>query len=332
MKIARILIALATIFLTESSMRLEAMAADTYCAQQGVALFPIGKGDEEVRLGQVAADQKVQNLVARGMHSERSKIPPSHFALFTIPKSGSHLILKTLYFLTGFSPEWHMEAPNVIQLYEKQKFPYVHICLPEKLKTFYYASPTIRQIVGVRDLRDVCVSIIFQIRKGTWPGFTSNPSKIKAFKKLSFDAQLMYVINYEYDTSENILLQLSIAKVANQSKEWLQKPGVFICRFEDLIGPQGGGNGDVQKETLRKLAAHIGIALTSTEVEEVAAHLYGNEENPFGDNEFKNYQSTFREGKIGSWKTAFKAQHKKAFKERLGDALIALGYETGNDW
>ena len=48
--------------------------------------------------------------------------------------------------------------------------------------------------------------------------------------------------------------------------------------------------------------------------------------------EFTDFKSTFRNGKPGAWKEAFKEHHKQIFKEKFGWALIALGYEADNDW
>jgi hypothetical protein len=188
-------------------------------------------------------------------------------------------------------------------------------------------------VIGIRDLRDVCVSIVYQIQKGVWPEFTHNPSKRRTFEKLSFDEQLLFVIRQEYELHPpQIQLQLGIQKVAEQAALLVQNPAVLLCRYEDLVGSRGGGTEASQKELLRKIGLHIGLFLTSQQIDELSSHLYGNEKNPFGRGDFSNYQSTFREGKVGSWRSVFKDVHKKAFKQRLGFALIALGYEQDDSW
>lgn len=256
---------------------------------------------------------------------------PEPFALFTIPKSGSHLLIKTLYYMTGFTPKWHSEPPAAEQLFQEAHFPYTHCCLPPSLLDYYARSPH-KQILGIRDLRDVCVSIVYQIKKGTWPEFTRNREKRKFFEKLSFDEQLLYVIEQEYELAPKIPLQLGIRKVAEQVTHLIQNPGLLICRYEDLVGPNGGGSETAQKELLRKIGLHIGLFLTPQEIDDLSSQLYGNEMNPFGQGDFSRYQSTFRQGKIGSWKTVFKDIHKEAFKRRLGEALITLGYEKDLNW
>jgi hypothetical protein len=240
--------------------------------------------------------------------------------------------MKTLYFMTGFTPLWHLDPLSLEQTYRQKRFPYTHCCLSPELRAHYAHSP-IRQILGVRDLRDVCVSIVFQIRKGIWPEFTYCPEKREAFNKLSFDEQLLLVIHQAYELSPpNIPLQLSIQLVAEQAVSLAHDPAIFVCRYEDLVGPQGGGSLERQRRVLEDLAAHLGISLSSQTVEEIAAHLYGDENNPFGQGDFQNYHTTFRNGKVDSWKAAFKEEHKIAFKQRLGKQLIALGYENSDNW
>jgi hypothetical protein len=261
-----------------------------------------------------------------------SAVPSVNFALFTVPKSGSHLLIKTLYFMTGFTPEWHTDPLSPTVLSQNRKFPYTHFCLSPSLQNYYQHSPSIKQIIGVRDLRDVCVSIVHQIIKGPWPELARDKQKQSAFRKLPFDDQLLWVINQEYELNGHIQLQLGIAKVAEQVKKYVQNPDVFICRFEDLVGQRGGGTEEKQLSTIRQLGEYIGISFNPHEVQKIADDLYGNEINPFGKGMFQNYQSTFREGKIGSWENCFKERHKEAFKKRLGSALIALGYEENDDW
>ena len=276
-----------------------------------------------------AAQPRSENLNGGDSYRNRSIEP---FALFTVPISGSHLLIKTLFYMTGFSPHWHTDPPNSSQLFRESHFPYTHCCLSPQLLNYYARSP-IKQIVGIRDLRDVAVSILYQIRKGAWPQFTRDLKKREEFKKLSFDEQLLFVIEQEYEIDPpQILLQLGIARVAKQVTQLIRNPSILVCRFVDLIGFQGGGSEEAQKELIRKIGLHIGLYLMPSEIDDLSGKLFGNKENPFGKDDFADYQSTFREGKIGSWKSSFKEIHKAAFKKRLGQALIVLGYEQDDKW
>ena len=90
-------------------------------------------------------------------------------------------------------------------------------------------------------------------------------------------------------------------------------------RFEDLIGPNGGGDWETQLETIQKIADHLGITVTEEKIERVARNLFGG-------------TGTFRKGQIGAWKKHFKEHHKQAFKAIAGQLLVDLGYETDFDW
>ncbi|MGB7978469.1 MAG: hypothetical protein WCF19_04830 [Chlamydiales bacterium] len=257
---------------------------------------------------------------------------PLPFALFTIPKSGSHLMIKALYFMTGLTPHWHLEPLSIQETLHHRHFPYTHCCLSSELLRFYDASFT-QRILGIRDLRDVCVSIVYQMRKGIWPEFTGYPNKTKAFNHLSFDEQLLFVIQQNYQLAPpGIKQHLEIQKVAKQAADLVKNPQILVCRYEDIVGPQGGGTIEKQLQTLEKIARHINAPLSALEVEAIASRLYGDEENPFGQGNFQHYQTTFRQGKIGGWRAAFKPIHKAAFKEKLGAHLIALGYEQDDNW
>ena len=259
-------------------------------------------------------------------------IPTSPFALFTIPKSGSHLIIKALYFMTGLTPRWHLEPLSIQETLKQRHFPYTHCCLSSELLNFYDASFT-QRILGIRDLRDVCVSIVYQMRKGIWPELTGHPQKTKAFNQLSFDEQLLFVIEQNYRLAPpGIKQHLEIQKVAKQAADLINDPRILVCRYEDIVGPQGGGTIEKQLQILTTIARHITVPLSAQEIEGIASRLYGDEEDPFGQGDFQHYQTTFRQGKIGAWTTAFKPVHKTAFKKRLGAYLMALGYEQDDHW
>jgi len=100
---------------------------------------------------------------------------------------------------------------------------------------------------------------------------------------------------------------------------WIQSSIVYSVRFEDLVGPRGGGSLECQVRELENIAQHIGLSVTPEQVKTVAENLFGR-------------FTTFREGQIGSWKKHFNEEHKKVFKHVAGQLLIDLGYEKDFDW
>lgn len=257
------------------------------------------------------------------------------FVLMTVPKSGSHMIIKALHFLTGAVPVWHTHFPSRYYVPPKEGFLYTHLCISEMLEDNYASLPRLKKIINIRDLRDVCVSMVYHIRKGLWPGMTAEMRK--EFKSWPFDRQLLFVIQYDYDVQEVAAfapnsLQISMGKIAEQVKKFSEDPSCLLCRYEDLVGPMGGGTQESQLEELKRIAKYLKLNVEESTLVEVGERLYGDDTDPFGKGELTHFRSTFKTGKIGKWKDVFTEEHKKAFKERLGDALIALGYEEDQNW
>lgn len=94
---------------------------------------------------------------------------------------------------------------------------------------------------------------------------------------------------------------------------------VCVVRFEDLVGPQGGGSQEVQLDAMRKIANYLGIYPTDGELLGIALKLFGK-------------FITLRAGQIGSWKSHFSEQHKKEFKRVAAQLLVDLGYERDFEW
>jgi hypothetical protein len=100
---------------------------------------------------------------------------------------------------------------------------------------------------------------------------------------------------------------------------WGAEAGALALRFEDLVGPRGGGTREAQVDALARLARHAGARCSSDRLETAADQLFGG-------------TATFRAGQVGSWRRAFAPEHVAAFKRCAGGLLIQLGYESGEAW
>ena len=257
------------------------------------------------------------------------------FVLITIPKSGSHMAIKALHLMTGTPPIWHTQFPSFWNIPPEKGFLYTHFCLSPQLEQNYRDLKSLKKIIMIRDLRDVAVSMVRQIQKAPWPGMSKEERD--AFLQMPFDEQLLFVIGYEYDIYEVAAIapnsnQVSLTRVAAQAIEYAQDPNNLVMRYENLIGEQGGGNEEDQLNELCAIASFIEIDLDPLQIIDIAKQLYGNDHDPFGKTSLRNYKSTFSKGKTGSWKTCFKEEHIRLFKEKLGDALILLDYEQNYNW
>lgn len=256
-------------------------------------------------------------------------------ALITVPKAGSHLVMKALHLLTGGVPIWHTRFPSAFSVASDVGFLYTHLCVSPDLQEDYQRFPELKKIVLIRDLRDVAVSMVHQIKKGPWPGMSKESRE--HFLSMDFDQQLLFVINFDYDLEEvapyaPYSLQVSLTKVAEQSYMFSKDPSVLVCRYEQLVGSDGGGSQEEQEEALRALTVFLELNKNEEDLQNIASQLYGNDFDPFGKQGFKNFGSTFNKGKTGGWKEVFTEEHKESFKAKVGPFLVALGYESDESW
>lgn len=100
---------------------------------------------------------------------------------------------------------------------------------------------------------------------------------------------------------------------------YFNRPDALLVHFEDLVGPKGGGDKKRQLQAIYKTADFLGVSLTQEAAEEIGEELFG-------------HTKTFRKGQIGRWREAYNAEHKRLFKEFVGESLIILGYEKDSNW
>jgi hypothetical protein len=97
---------------------------------------------------------------------------------------------------------------------------------------------------------------------------------------------------------------------------WERDGGAVMVKFEDLVGPGGGGSEEAQRLAVGRVAKHLGIP-----VDERTMGLVG--ENLFG------VGRTFRKGQVGGWREEFLEEHERAAGEVVGPLLVELGYQAG---
>jgi hypothetical protein len=172
-----------------------------------------------------------------------------------------------------------------------------------------------RTILMTRDPRDVAVSGVFYIAR-----LERHPLHERFTTELGdFDARLMASIR-GLPATEGLRGLASISRRIARYQRWLEVANVYGCRFEDLVGPSGGGSKEAQHRAIGAIADHVHRHLSPAEIEAVA------------DKTWSQKSSTFRKGAIGDWENHFSEEHRTAFKEIAGDALIELGYERDRNW
>jgi sulfotransferase 6B1 len=94
---------------------------------------------------------------------------------------------------------------------------------------------------------------------------------------------------------------------------WLRS-NTLVVRFEDLVGPGGGGEADRQEEAVRAIYRHIQMPIGDALVARVCDRLFSPE------------SPTFRRGSIGQWRDLFDDEMGELFERTAGDMMRAYGY------
>ncbi len=230
----------------------------------------------------------------------------SLFFVTTLPKCGTHLLLKAIRLLNA-KKQVFIGKSNAKQIVDSI------INNPSILFHGHWGytieNVSLVELYGMkgifiyRDPRDRVISHAYWVD-------TRPPGEAPHLKKLNFHDRITYLI-----------------KTTNQYyasyMPWRKHPQFYSCRFEDLVGPMGGGILENQLKEIKNLAKYMDISLTDENSIKIAAHLFGNKQLT---------KHTFRKGQIGSWKSHFTEEQKKLFKELAGQLLIDLGYEKDLSW
>lgn len=238
--------------------------------------------------------------------------------VITIPKSGSHLIQKCLNLI---NEEFKIDSKpiNFFHLrYSEQSLKYF------KSRNYNF----IYHFLMTRDPRDQIVSFIYY-----FPKLIPVDTKIEFnnYRNLSFDEILLCLICFgsswyqyfftdEWDPTKKEGCN-DIFNFYKSYLDWQNDPNYNFCliKFENLVGPKGGGSLDLQYEEISKIFKHLKLTPKQEDIKKIADNLFGE-------------TATFREGQIGSWKKHFKEIHKHCFKKIAGQLLIDLGYEKDMNW
>lgn len=276
---------------------------------------------------------------------------PEEFVLFTMPKTGTHLMRPLLEHLTyKFSTSyWSKEIicpknylydknminllsllPNVVQLYwlhqpipknsflsvldhlkENNDFLVTHAPFSEEIESNLMQRNCIVFFL-IRDPRDWVISVI---RHPPISGVDifGGPIGDRRFLSLDVNQKIDYIIN---GTSE----YYSISEVYDKFLSWRESPICCSLCYEALLGTRGGIYSEKEQMVeLRKIANALQLDISDEMLLEAFEKSFG-------------VGTVFSKGKASSWKEYFKEEHKKAFKEKFGNVLIELGYENDYNW
>ena len=248
----------------------------------------------------------------------------------SIPKAGTFLLKEAVSAITkqpciGFDIMRETYAPSLVALQKKLQ-EHGFLCLHLVFKPIYEdfcKRNNIKVCFIYRDPRDQLISQVHFMFK-----YSPNHGRF------SFNDLLTALIGDNKESPANVLYPFQDAKLNSLSSQkyishikrfyegflgWKNSPVCYATKFEDLVGPKGGGTVNRQEIEIANIARHIGVNLTLDQVKQIASNVFGS-------------TWSFREGKQGSWKSYFTEEHVIQFKKVFGNLLIELGYEPDNNW
>jgi sulfotransferase 6B1 len=161
-----------------------------------------------------------------------------------------------------------------------------------------------RSIFLVRDPRDIVVSQVHYV------------SRTRGHRNQAFFAGMA-------DETERLAAAIagdrhhdvpSIAERLDAYAGWLSA-GSLVVRFEDLVGPDGGGDRESQVDAVGSIFEFLGIDAGNPLIRSVCDRL------------FSASSPTFRRGAIGAWRSSFDARLEALFAEVAGQAIGPYPYE-----
>lgn len=147
----------------------------------------------------------------------------------------------------------------------------------------------VKHLFILRDPRAVVVSLmdfICNTRGMPHPHFLQDD-----FEPLSLMDRLKFLIEGGNAPRAGLHTQ-PFAAVYQSMLEWQLVPGCQVLRFEDLVGPRGGGDERRQLEAFERIAAHLEEPVVGEPTEQARARV---------EAIFDPSARTFRVGRIGGW-------------------------------
>lgn len=249
--------------------------------------------------------------VTNGHRATHLSLPP--IFMNSLPKSGTNLLSRFLY-LTGvfrraISPTVGGDLPlNRLRRLRKNAFLIAHAPYSSTLHT-HLTDANVTNILMVRNPISVAVSnmhyIGSKISKHRLHDYFVNVLR-------SDPERLSAVLNgVQKERFGGATDSLPLVAHYRQYAGWASANNCLIIRFEDLVGPAGGGDLEDQNRTVDKLLQHIGLGADFN----------------FPANElFSSHSRTFRDGKIFGASQSEVETFKASIDSEWVKILDVLGY------
>jgi len=271
-------------------------------------------------------------------------LPPPRVILLSPPKSGTHLLSDCLalmpkmmfsgrrlalreYYAPGKPNGGRSDPPKATRALDENRIRRFLGGCPQGMFVTTHAPfhPTLRDLIGdlrfkqvllLRDPRDVVVSNMFFTKHR--PDVQYHEYYVEVLK--SDEERIMATIRGFGQHEGTDHPRESIREMFEGYTPWLDDPSTLVVRFEDLVGPRGGGVSAKQLEEIKRIADFVERPISNEHAKRLAHNMYS------------RTSLTYRKGIIGDWQNHFTEDHRRVFKRVAGDILITLGYEKSTEW
>ena len=100
---------------------------------------------------------------------------------------------------------------------------------------------------------------------------------------------------------------------------WKNDESALMVKFEDLVGPKGGGTQSRQMDAIVRVAEHIDVSADGHALQTVANNLHGNSTG-------LTKSSSFRMGRVDSWMTELDSKTIRLIEKNTENILTDMGY------
>jgi hypothetical protein len=176
--------------------------------------------------------------------------------------------------------------------------------LPHPRLTAFLADAALSSLFVYRHPRDALLSMLNYARVQSLPVHVAT-----LLRDLDDEQALLLLLRGEGKI-------VPFADYFDAYRPWLSALSVTAVRFEDLIGPDGGGDAAAQARACVKLAAAVGVAPGDPRVEAGRARV------------FNRRAGTFFRGRIGAWQEAFSNRVGECYDACAGHLDRAWGYDA----
>jgi len=219
--------------------------------------------------------------------------------IISMPASGSHQLIKCVSLL------YHGKYPTPEEW--QYRFRITHHLSYSEERMEEFAQKRYKILLNVRDPRDRLISYarVYQNTKDKRASIGNI-----ALKLIRETDGFYFPLTRKYVPLAG--RHMNLLDQYNYYIPWLNYPDILVIKFENLIGPKGGGSLSLQQEEIKKIAAFLDIPLSEEKLAFVTSNLWG------GTMSFRNPQ-------VGQWKKYFTDKHNQALSDigmkKVGEIL-----------